>query len=92
MESQDELEEIEIKNPACYYFDDIIRFWDRDIDFSDILLKEKLCIEKYENILIYNISYKRLTGAKPLRIRYDKIDGFIKDHNGIRYLVLFGSG
>ena len=28
-------------------------------------------------------------GAKPLRIRFDKIDGFIKIHNKIRYLVLF---
>ena len=28
-------------------------------------------------------------GAKPLRIRYNKIDGFIKIHNKIRYLVLF---
>ena len=73
MESQDELEEIEIKNPTCYYFEDISRFWDRDIDFSDILLKEKLYKEKYENILIYDISYKSLTGAKPLSIRYDKI-------------------
>ena len=27
-----------------------------------------------------------------MRIRYDKIDGFIKNHNGIRYLVLFDSG
>ena len=28
-------------------------------------------------------------GAKPLRIKYNKIDGFIKTHNKIRYLVLF---
>ena len=28
-------------------------------------------------------------GAKPLHIRIDKIDGFIKIHNEIRYLVLF---
>ena len=31
-------------------------------------------------------------GAKPLRIWFDEIDGFIKIHNGIRYLVLFGCG
>ena len=29
-------------------------------------------------------------GAKPLRIRFDKIDGFIKIYDGTRYLVLFG--
>ena len=27
-------------------------------------------------------------GAKPLRIRFDKIDGFIKVYDGIRHLVL----
>ena len=30
-------------------------------------------------------------GAKPLRIRFDKIDGFIKIYDGVRYLVLFAS-
>ena len=29
------------------------------------------------------------TGAKPLRITFDKTDGFIKIHDKIRYLVLF---
>ena len=28
-------------------------------------------------------------GAKPLRIRFDKIDEFIKIYDGTRYLVLF---
>ena len=58
MESKGELKEIDIKNRTCYYFDDIIRFWDRDVDLSDILLDEKLYKQKYENILIYNTSYK----------------------------------
>ena len=40
--------------------------------------------------MTYKISYKTLIGAKPLRIRFDKVDGFIKDYNGTRYLVLFG--
>ena len=38
------MKEIDIKNRRCYYFDDIKRV--RDIDFSDVLLGEKL----YENI------------------------------------------
>ena len=29
-------------------------------------------------------------GAKPLRIRFGEIDGFIKIYDGIRYLVLLG--
>ena len=89
MESKDKLKEIAIKNRACYYFDDIIRFWDRDIDFSNILLDEKLCKEKSKNILIYDISYKLSTGAKPLHIRFAKTDGFIKIHDKMRYLILF---
>ena len=72
MESNNKWKEIDIKNCTCYYFDDIIIFWDRDIDFSDNLLDEKLCKENYENNLIYDISYKTSTGAKPLRIRFDK--------------------
>ena len=42
MESKDELKETNITIRKCYYFDDIIRFWDRDIEFSDILLDKKL--------------------------------------------------
>ena len=38
-----------------------------------------------KNILIYDISYKTLIGAKPLRIRFDKINGFIRVDDGIRY-------
>ena len=56
----------------CYYFDDIIKLEDFDID--NILMDEK----SYENILIYNILYKLLIGAKPLCIRFNKIDEFIR--------------
>ena len=44
-----------------------------------------------ENILNYDISYKTLIGSKPLHIRFDKIDGFIRFYDGSRYLTLFGS-
>ena len=47
--------------------------------FNDILLDEKI----YENILIYDISYKMFMIAKPLRIRFNEIDGFIKIWNAI---------
>ena len=77
------LKEIDIKNRTCYYFDDVIKI--EDFDF-DILLHEK----SYENVLIYNISYKTLIGAKPLRIRFNKIDKFIRIYYGTRYLVLYG--
>ena len=51
-----------------------------DIDIYKILLEEKLC----ENILIYEISYKPFMDAKPLDIRFDKIDGFTKICDGTR--------
>ena len=63
MESKDELHEIDIKNYMCYYFDDIKK--DRNIYSLDILLDEK-SYETYENILIYNISYKTSIFTKPL--------------------------
>ena len=91
MESKNELKEIDIKNRTSYYFNDI-RPKNRDIYCSDVLLDGKLYKKNYENILIYDISYKTSTGAKPLRIMFDEIDGLIKIHNRIRYLVLFDYG
>ena len=54
---------------------------------DNISINEK----SYENICVYNISYKCLIGYKPLHIRFNKIDGFIGVYDGTRYLVLFGS-
>ena len=73
--------------------DNVIGVIDRDSDFNfNILLDKKLYKEKDENILIYDISYKTSTNAKPWRMRFNKIDAFIKTHNGIRCLVLFDYG
>ena len=77
MESKDEWKEVDFKNRTCYYFDDIIRARNRDVNSSDILLDEKLYKENYENILIDSISYKTSVGAKPLRIIFNEIDGWI---------------
>ena len=90
MKSKDELKEIDTKNRTFYYFDDIIK--DRDIYSVDILLDKK-SYELYKNILTYNISYKTSNGLKPLRIRFDKTDGFIRVLDGeIKHLVLFCYG
>ena len=86
MESKDKLKEIDIKNHTCYCFPDTIRFWDRDVEFSDILLDKNYIKKKTK---VYGISYITSTGAKPLRIRIDKIDGFIKIRDKIINLVLF---
>ena len=38
----------------------------------------------------YFDSYKNLIAAKPLRIRFDKVNRFIGVDDGTRHLVLFG--
>ena len=84
MVSNDKLKEIEIINRTCYYFFDLIKI--KYFNSDNILMNEK----SYENILVYDISYKTLVGAKLLRIRFEKINGFIRVFDQTRYLVLFG--
>ena len=59
-------------------FDGIIRFSYGDVNFSDILLDEKLYKVKNKIIFIYKIPYKSID-SKSLQIRFDEIDGFIKN-------------
>ena len=70
-----EFKKVHIKNCTFYYFDDIIKL--EDFDVNNILTDEK----SHENILIYSISYKTLIASKLLRIRLDKIDRFIRIYN-----------
>ena len=71
-----------MKNRTSYWLDDIIKF--EYFNFDNILIDEKL----YENILINNILYI-LFGARPLRVRFDKRDGFIRVYDESRYLESF---
>ena len=80
-----EFKKVGIKNHTCYYFNDIIKLEDFDLD--NILIDEK----SHENILIFDISYKTLIGLKPLQIRFDKIDGIIRISDETRHLTLFGT-
>ena len=41
--------------------------------------------------MIYAISYKTLIDPKALRMRFYKIDGFIRIYDGTNYLALFDS-
>ena len=77
------LKKVCIKICTCYYFDEMPKF--EDFDFGNILLDEK----SYKNILIYEVLYQTLTGAKPLHIIFDKADEFVRDHDETKYLVLF---
>ena len=80
-----EFKKAHIKYRMCFYFDDIIKLENFDID--NIFIDEK----SLENILIYDISCKTLIGPKPLRIGFNKIDGFIRTYDRTRYLTLFDS-
>ena len=80
-----EFKKVGIKNHTCYYFNDIIKLEDFDLD--NILIDEK----SHENILTFDISYKTLIGLKPLQIRFDKIDGIIRISDETRHLTLFGT-
>ena len=44
----------------------------------------------WQKTLVYDVSYKNLIWAKPLLIRFDKIDRFIRIYEETRYLTLFG--
>ena len=85
MESNDKFKETDIENHTCFYFNDIVKIEYFDLD--NILIDEI----SYGNISVYNTSYKSLIDSKPLHLRFDKIDGFIRVHDRTRYLVLFGS-
>ena len=60
-------------------------------ELKDIYLKNRTSYFFDENSY-ESISYKNFMGAKPLRIRFDKIDGFIKIYDRTRYLALFSPG
>ena len=62
----------------CYYFNNLNKF--EDLNLDNILINEN----SNKNILFYNISYKNLISTKPLRIRFDKIDEYIRVHDGIK--------
>ena len=41
--------------------------------------------KSYENVLICDISYKTVIGAKPLRIMFDKVNRFIRVYDGTKF-------
>lgn len=58
--------------------------------FDDITEKESFHFGNFLNVSVY-VSYKTVVGISPLRIIYTKMDGFIRDYNGTKYLISFGS-
>ena len=81
MDSNDELKEINIRNCTCYYFGDIIKI--EDFNLNKVLTDEN----SHEDVFVCNMSYKTLIDARLLHIRFDKIDRFIQVYNQTRYLL-----
>ena len=83
MENNDKLKETNIKNRTCYYFHDIIKI--EYFEINNILLDNKsygiiLIIIKYHNLV------QNFDCGKPLRISFDKEDGFIRVRIGLDIL------
>ena len=81
MESNNELNEIDIENCTCYYFGDIMRAGNFDSD--SISLDDKSHKNSYEK----NFDYWHFE----LRIRFDKVDNLIKfmmELGTLYYLIL----
>ena len=64
----------------------LLLFW---CSFSDISSDKKSYKNTFANILIHD---KPFMGSIPLRISFDKTNGFIKIYDGVRYLVLLDYG
>ena len=76
-----EFKEVCIEIRSCYYFDDMIKL--EDFDFDNILIN----VKSHKMFLIYDVLYKNLISPKNLRIRFDKIDRFIKIDDRARSLA-----
>ena len=77
-----EFKKVCIKNCTCYCFDDITKLKGFDLD------KNLIDGKSHENKFIHVISYENLIQKQ---IRFGKINGFIRDYDGVRYLILFSS-
>ena len=68
----------------------ILLFWLHNISglvLDDILVDEK----SYENFVIDDVAQKIPYSAKPLRIIFEKVDGYIRKYDRTKYLGLFHS-
>ena len=54
----------------------------KDINLHNISLYAK----SYKNILIHGVGYKTPYDAKPLRIIFDKVDGYIRKCDASKYI------
>ena len=84
------VKDIDIKNQTYYFFVDIINV--KTFDTNNIKIDEK----SYKNILIYHIGYViikdskyiKLNSVYPLYLIFSKVNGYLEEINGNKYLIL----
>ena len=84
------VKDIDIKNQTYYFFIDIINV--KNFDTNNIKIDEK----SYKNILIYRIGYViikdlkyiKLNSVYPLYLIFSKVNGYLEEINGNKYLTL----
>ena len=84
------VKDINIKNQAYYFFDDIINI--KNFDSNNIKIDEK----SYKNILIYyieymmtkDLAYAKINSVNPLYLIFNKVNGYFEEINENKYLML----
>ena len=88
------IKQTNIKNRAYYFFNDMINIE----DFGSSLLK--IGKKSYKNIGIYNIGYitikkiddyENIHSVHTLYLMIGKVDGYIEENNGNKYLVFISA-
>ena len=87
---KNKIKDISVKNQTYYFFNDIINV--KNFDPNNIKIDEKLC----KNILIYYNGYVTITDSKyaklnslnPLHLIIKKVNGYLEEINGNKYLTL----
>ena len=78
---------INIKNPTCYFFDDIIN--KKDFDPKNIKIDQM----SYKNIFIYHIAYVtikkdlKIYSINPLQLIFGIVNGYFEEINRNKYLT-----
>ena len=82
------VKDINIKDHAYYFFDDIINI--KDFDLNNIKIDER----SYKNILIYYTTYVTIKDSKcvkinsvnPLHLKFNKMNRYFEEINENKYL------
>ena len=85
-----QVKDIDIKNRAYYFFNDIINI--KHFDPNNVKINEK----SYKNILVYyigyvtieNLKYLKINSVNPLYLIFSKVNGYFEEIDGNKYLTL----